>query len=114
MLRHKLINGTAALALAICSFTVASPAQARWHGGWHHGWGGGAALGGFAAGALIGGALASRPYYYGPYYYGPAYYGDYAYSPGGSNEAYCAQRYRSYDSGSGTYLGYDGMRHPCP
>ncbi|MGA2942170.1 MAG: BA14K family protein [Xanthobacteraceae bacterium] len=23
------------------------------------------------------------------------------------------QRYKSYDPGSGTYLGYDGMRHPC-
>lgn len=27
---------------------------------------------------------------------------------------YCASRYRSYDPGSGTYLGYDGYRHPCP
>jgi hypothetical protein len=27
---------------------------------------------------------------------------------------YCMQRYRSYDPESGTYLGYDGYRHPCP
>jgi hypothetical protein len=27
---------------------------------------------------------------------------------------YCAQRYRSYDPASGTYLGFDGLRHPCP
>jgi hypothetical protein len=27
---------------------------------------------------------------------------------------YCAQRYRSYDPASGTYLGFDGVRHPCP
>jgi hypothetical protein len=27
--------------------------------------------------------------------------------------AYCAQRYKSYDPASGTYLGYDGLRHPC-
>jgi hypothetical protein len=27
---------------------------------------------------------------------------------------YCASRYRSYDPRSGTYLGYDGVRHPCP
>ena len=27
---------------------------------------------------------------------------------------YCSQRYRSYDPASGTYLGYDGNRHPCP
>jgi hypothetical protein len=25
----------------------------------------------------------------------------------------CALRYRSYDSASGTFLGYDGARHPC-
>jgi BA14K-like protein len=29
------------------------------------------------------------------------------------NASYCAQRYRSYDPGSGTYMGYDGRRHPC-
>ncbi len=28
--------------------------------------------------------------------------------------AYCERRYRSYDAASGTYLGYDGRRHPCP
>jgi hypothetical protein len=28
--------------------------------------------------------------------------------------AYCSQRFRSYDPRSGTYLGYDGYRHPCP
>lgn len=27
---------------------------------------------------------------------------------------YCMRRYRSYDPRSGTYLGYDGYRHPCP
>lgn len=27
--------------------------------------------------------------------------------------ASCAQRYRSYDPASRTYLGYDGLRHPC-
>ncbi len=27
---------------------------------------------------------------------------------------YCARRFKSYDPGSGTYLGYDGLRHPCP
>jgi hypothetical protein len=30
------------------------------------------------------------------------------------DSAYCAQRYRSYDPASGTYLGYDGVRHSCP
>ncbi len=28
--------------------------------------------------------------------------------------AYCMQTYKSYDPQSGTYLGYDGQRHPCP
>lgn len=33
----------------------------------------------------------------------------YAMSPDGT----CAQRYRTYDSTSGTYTGHDGRRHPC-
>lgn len=66
-------------------------------------------------------------YAYAPapgYTYAPGEaYGDYAYAPGpgysvgysgGGDAAYCSQRFRSYDPGSGTYLGYDGMRHPCP
>jgi hypothetical protein len=74
--------------------------------------------------------------YSGDYAYSPGYrysygnsYGDYAYSPGyrsswgpsytyessgGDDVAYCRQRFRSYDPASGTYLGYDGQRHPCP
>lgn len=27
---------------------------------------------------------------------------------------YCSSKYRSFDPASGTYLGYDGVRHPCP
>lgn len=77
------------------------------------GWGFGA---GFLGGALVGGALAA-PYYYGPYpYYDapypPAYYPAPGY--GGNAAAYCASRYRSYDPATGTFLGYDGVRHPCP
>jgi BA14K-like protein len=79
-------------------------------------------------------------YTYDPgYSYGPAYsYGPgaaYAYAPGpsysaapgpsysaapgpsysaGGDESYCRQRFRSYDAASGTYLGYDGLRHSCP
>jgi hypothetical protein len=114
-MRIKIMAGVTALALAVSSVLAASPADARpWHHHWHHG--GGGAFGGFAAGALLGGALASRPYYYGPGYAyddGP----DYAYEPaytGGDAEAYCMSRFKSYDPGSGTYLGYDGDRHPCP
>jgi hypothetical protein len=29
-------------------------------------------------------------------------------------DSYCAQRYRSYDPATGTFMGYDGQRHPCP
>jgi hypothetical protein len=92
---------------------AAAPAEARWRGHHHHhGWGWGAGAG-FAAGALIASALTARPYYY---YGGPTYYYDepaYAYAPDDA-EAYCEQRFRSYDPRSGTYLGYDGRRHPCP
>jgi BA14K-like protein len=27
---------------------------------------------------------------------------------------YCESRFHSYDPAIGTYLGYDGFRHPCP
>jgi len=100
-------------ALAIRNAAPATVETVRWRGGW--GWGIGAGL---AAGAIIGGALAA-PYYYGPgydygpgpYYPAPAYYPP---GPGGDAVAYCMQRFRSYDPGSGTYLGNDGNRHPCP
>ena len=99
-------------------------------GGWHHGggrgWGGGF-IPGAVAGAVIGGAIAnSNAYYGGPGYYDqqygyydqPDYYDQgpvVAVAPVGDDAAgYCAQRFRSYDPGSGTYLGYDGLRHPCP
>jgi len=76
-----------------------------YYGGYRGGWGGAAAgLGlGLATGAIIGGALASQPYAYEP---APVY--------GGDVVAYCMSRFKSYDPASGTYLGYDGYRHPCP
>ena len=85
---------------------------------YRHGYGGGAAVGLGIAGALIGGAIigaATQPYgYYGyPGYYGPAYVVSPPYV-GDDAVGYCAQRFRSYDPYSGTYLGYDGLRHPCP
>jgi len=83
----------------------------QWRGGW--GWGAPAVAGGIVAGAIIGGALANP---YGPGYYGPGYYPPpVAYGPPpGDAIAYCMQRFKSYDPSSGTYLGYDGGRHPCP
>jgi len=69
---------------------------------------------GLLGGAIVGGALAA-PYYYGqPYYYPPAAYGPDYYPAPGADPSYCASRYRSYDPATGTYLGYDGVRHPCP
>ena len=49
-------------------------------------------------------------------YYDDGYYDDgaVAVAPGGDDVEYCRQRYRSYDLRTGTYLGYDGQRHPCP
>jgi hypothetical protein len=95
------------------------------------------AAGAAAAGVATGAAVAAGDYgygygpdYYGDQYaYGPDYYGDsYAFDTGPvvafdqpapvegpvvADASYCAQRYRSYDPASGTYLGYDGLRHPC-
>jgi BA14K-like protein len=96
---------------------------------------GGAGVG-LAAGAIIGGAIigAGRSYGYEGYDRRNGYDSGYAYAPGygqryvpddeqgyvavapdggGSDAAYCRQRYRSYDPASGTYLGFDGLRHPC-
>jgi len=60
----------------------------------------------------------------GPGYYDYGYdYGYYPYdddayayvAPGvADDDSGCAQRFRSYDPSTGTYLGYDGLRHPCP
>jgi hypothetical protein len=73
----------------------------------------------------VGGAIAASRYGYGGYgngygydqgyyqgYY-PGYSGGY-YTLGDQGAAYCVQRFRSYDPASGTYLGNDGLRHPCP
>jgi hypothetical protein len=79
---------------------------------------------GIAAGAAVGTAIAaSQPWNgygyqgYGNYDYSQSYgYGqNYAsYDSNAQDVAYCAQRFKSYDPGSGTYLGYDGQHHPCP
>jgi hypothetical protein len=71
-------------------------------------------------------------YAFGPGYdtgygYGPDYgYAGYSYAPApavaagpmvaqnGGDATYCQQRFRSYDPSTGTYLGFDGKRHPCP
>jgi hypothetical protein len=99
-----------------------------WQGGYGHRYRhGGGFFPGVVAGAVIGGALASESYAYygGPGYYAPGYDDDSYYDDGGvvavapapvgdDTVAYCMQTYQSYDPASGTYLGYDGLRHPCP
>jgi hypothetical protein len=123
------LSGPRALATADAAAAPVQTVQWRrgwgggWRGGWRGGWGGGRWIGpaaGIAAGVAIGSALAGPYYYggYGPGYYGPGYdeyaYEPYAAAPAGGDVAYCEQRFRSYDPASGTYLGYDGRRHPCP
>jgi hypothetical protein len=61
-------------------------------------------LGGLALGAMVGAATAAPP---PPAYYAPGYAADSDWI------AYCSSKYRSFDPRTGTYLGYDGLRHPC-
>ena len=109
--RQAIIALTIAISLPLCA-ARAQPPPGGWHGGW-----GGPFVGGLALGlglGLVPYYVAPPPAYYypPPYYYGPpaGYYG----GPPDDAVAYCMQRFKSYDPGSGTYLGYDGYRHPCP
>jgi BA14K-like protein len=81
---------------------------------------------GFVTGLAVGSAFgygAYDPYYYDDYAYNDYYDGSYdtgypvdtgvVVSNAGGDPTYCAQRYRSYDPATGTYLGFDGLRHPC-
>jgi hypothetical protein len=52
--------------------------------------------------------------WYAPRCYAPRYYYVPRYAPRyGSHDAYCHARYRSYNSHTGTYTGYDGKQHRC-
>ncbi|HET7716068.1 MAG TPA: BA14K family protein [Bauldia sp.] len=78
--------------------------RGNWNNGnWNNGnWWVGPAIG-FGAGVLLGSALSQPRYYYAP---PPVrYYGD--------RDAYCHAKYRSYNSYTGTYTGYDGRQHYC-
>jgi hypothetical protein len=115
----------------------------RYRGRGYVGAGIGLAAGAIIGGAIANATQPRGYYGYdNGYGYGPGYqqgYGGYGYQPepvyeqgyveepayapapgyrqsyvgGGSDPAYCQQRYRSYDPASGTYLGFDGLRHPC-
>ena len=69
-------------------------------GGWGRGRGNGvgAAIGLGVGAAIVGGAIAASA----------------AEQQRQNAVSYCMQRYRSYDPNSQTYLGNDGLRHPCP
>jgi hypothetical protein len=94
------LMNSAGLSKATSSSDVTEVQYRRWHRHGHYrGGGGGGAAGlgiGLAAGAIIGGAIAASA------------------AQANQNAAYCAQRYRSYDPRSGTYLSTDGNRYPCP
>jgi len=88
-------------------------------GGYRHHYRGGG--GGFWPGVAVGvGVGSTYGYYNSPSYYDDSYgyYDDSAVAAAPPSDddavAYCMQRYRSYDPASGTYLGNDGLRHPCP
>jgi BA14K-like protein len=107
-----------------------------WNPGWGYGpglgWGAAALGGGLAAfgSAAYGGPAYGGPAYGGAYYstapadYYEAFYDSYFGNPSGAYGAYaaatsdaaaaCAQRFRSYDPASGTYLSRSGQRVPCP
>jgi hypothetical protein len=73
----------------------------RYYGGRYYRYGPGPGIAfGLATGAIVGGALAAQ--------------GRAAAAAEADAFAYCAQRFRSWDPETQTYLGYDGLRHPCP
>lgn len=112
--------------------TQTAPSGGNWRGGtgWrgNEGWRGGERrehrdrdrfVPGFVTGVVIGGVLASQNY--GPVYDAPGYADDQYYNDGNApapvaddSVAYCIQNFSSYDPATGTYLGNDGLQHPCP
>jgi hypothetical protein len=111
------LTNTATVKSSMPSLVTDARYYRRGYGGRYYGRGYG--YGGVAAGAIVGGAilggLLAAPYYYrgGQYYYPDSGYYAYGSAPG-STVAECMRRFKSYDRRSGTYLGYDGYRHPCP
>jgi hypothetical protein len=104
-LAFALPANSAPLMSAQAGLSKAAPSSTEtvqyWHrhgyGHYHGGGGAGALIGGLAAGAIIGGAIAAGQ----------------ANAATQQHQAYCAQRYRSYDPGSDTFLARDGNRYQC-
>lgn len=116
------VAANAAPILGASSFATAQNANVQtvdyrgYRGGYYRGgrgYGRGIGLGLGAAilgGALIAGAARSNAYGY----YDGDYEDSYGYRGGGGGVARCAAAFKSFDPDSGTYTGYDGVRHTCP
>lgn len=122
------ILSVAVTATTLSMLPAANAGDWRWRGHHRHNDDALAAgIVGLAAGALIGGALAAQPRYYEPEptyvireprptpqrrYYRSDYGGTYEpWSP--EWYQYCSDRYRSFNPRTGTFVGYDGLRHFC-
>ncbi|NLR96701.1 BA14K family protein [Rhizobium sp. P38BS-XIX] len=140
ILGKSLVISAMAAAVTLTSLGTAS-ADEYWRHRNRDGWALGAA--GLATGLIVGSAIASQPRYVEPgpayaypdydappppYYYRPAPrrvyverdVGYYAPPPSAGLRPwspqwmrYCYDRYRTFDGQSGTYVGFDGMRHFC-
>lgn len=124
---------TAVLGVALAATTLTAIPSAQASDRRHRGDAIAAGVIGLAAGAIIGSAL-SQPRYREPIYedgyyveprpvYRPRYvtrvYEEPVYVRRSAEPwtrewyRYCQNRYRSFDSSSGTYIGYDGREHFC-
>lgn len=135
------VLGLAVAATTLAALPAAQAGDGWRRGGYHHRYdnrtGDLLAAGalGLAAGAIVGGIVAANngPAYYAPVYREPRprprpYRGYYVAEPNvvyarpvhasvepwsGGWYRYCENRYRSFDPRTGTYMGYDGVRHFC-
>jgi hypothetical protein len=131
-MKSFLRTAIASVAVAATTLTALPSANAgeRWHRHRHHSRDSDLAVAGLlglAAGALVAG-IATRPAYgdvYAPRRYRDyrvgyvepqvVYVDDYGTMEPWTPEwyAYCSDRYRSFNSRSGTFTGYDGQQHFC-
>jgi BA14K-like protein len=126
-MRSKLLSGSTVLALTaltVVAGTGAASARPWFQHRYGYGWPGAAIAAGVVGGAV---AAATSPFwapgyynFYPGYAYAPTYGNTYGYvtapaiTVAQGDVAYCEARFRSYNPAAGTYLGYDGLRHPCP